>query len=301
MASPLIICNNVVKIYRSGKVKVTALRGLNLKVKEGEFRAIVGPSGSGKTTLLNLIGGMDKPDAGEIIVDGEDISKYDEKKLYEYRLRKVGFVFQFFNLIPTLTALENVELPMILAGYPREKRLERAKMLLKRVGLGDKMDRRPGELSGGEQQRVAIAVALANDPPIILADEPTGELDTATSREIAELFRELHREMGKTIIIVTHDLSIAMYAEKISRMEDGRIIMDVTPAEMETYVLAPAKTAEIVARLEARKREILEEISKLEHDFKSNLIDAETFVNRYMELKSILEHIDTELKKYTLT
>jgi len=294
-------CKDLVKIYRSGKIETIALRGLDLIIKEGEFRAIVGPSGSGKTTLLNIIGGMDKPDAGRVVVDGEDITKYDERRLLEYRAKKVGFVFQFFNLIPTLTAFENVELPMILIGLPREERKKRALELLRKVGLNDKIHRKPGELSGGEQQRVAIAVALANDPPLILADEPTGELDTATSRQIALLFQELHKELGKTIVIVTHDLSIAMYAERISRMEDGKIITTVTPAEMDAYVLAPSKTEEIVARLEAQKREIENEIKRLESDFKSGIIDIDYFVSKYIELKNVLARINDEIKKYTLT
>lgn len=301
MSNFYVQCKDVVKIYKVGGIKTIALRGLNLNIKRGEMRAIVGPSGSGKTTLLNIIGAMDKPDAGTVIVDGEDITKLDEKKIHEYRLKKVGFVFQFFNLIPTLTAIENVELPMILFGKPREERRKRAMELLKRMGLGDKIDRKPGQLSGGEQQRVAIAVALANDPPLILADEPTGELDTATSRQIALLFRELHKEMNKTMIIVTHDLSIAMYAEKISRIEDGQIIMNVTPAEMETYVLSPSKTEEIVARLEARKRDLFKEIKKLENDYKAGIINTDSFVSKYIELKGIIDRINEELKKYTLT
>ncbi len=299
--SQYIECKDVVKIYKTGGIETIALRGLDLVIQEGEFRAIVGPSGSGKTTLLNIIGGMDKPDAGTVIVDGEDITKYNENQLHEYRVKRVGFVFQFFNLIPTLTAVENVELPMILLGKPREERRKRAVELLRRVGLGDKINRKPGELSGGEQQRVAIAVALANDPPLILADEPTGELDTATGRQIALLFKELHREMNKTIIIVTHDLSIAMYAERISRMEDGKIVMTVSPAEMDAYVLAPSRTEEIVAKLEARKREIENEIKRIENEFKSGIISADTFVSKYIELKNILARIEEELKKYTLT
>lgn len=299
--SQYIECKDVVKIYKTGGIETIALRGLDLVIQEGEFRAIVGPSGSGKTTLLNIIGGMDKPDAGTVIVDGEDITKYNENQLHEYRVKRVGFVFQFFNLIPTLTAVENVELPMILLGKPREERRKRAVELLRRVGLGDKINRKPGELSGGEQQRVAIAVALANDPPLILADEPTGELDTATGRQIALLFKELHREMNKTIIIVTHDLSIAMYAERISRMEDGKIVMTVSPAEMDAYVLAPSRTEEIVAKLEARKREIENEIKRIENEFKSGIISADTFVSKYIELKNILARIEEDLKKYTLT
>ena len=248
-----VVCEDLIKVYKTGKIEVVALRGLNLNVSPGEFRAIVGPSGSGKTTLLNIIGGITKPTAGRVYVDGINIVDLPEKKLVEYRRRKVGFVFQFFNLVPTLTALENVELPMILAGMPREKRKQRAIELLRLVGLEDRTHHKPSELSGGEQQRVAIAAALANDPPLILADEPTGELDSVTSMQIAELFRKLHKELNKTVIVVTHDISVARLADRISRIVDGIIVETFIPAEMKEGVKVELGVHERVVELENKK------------------------------------------------
>lgn len=293
-----IVCEGLVKIYKTGEVEVVALRDLNVNVKKGELRVIVGPSGSGKSTLINIIGGIDRPNAGRVYVDGMDITKFSERQLVDYRRKKVGIVFQFFNLIPTLTALENVELPMVLAGRPREYRINRAKELLNLVGLGDRMNHRPDQLSGGEQQRVAIAAALANDPPLILADEPTGELDTVTSRQIAELFRELRDKLGKTIVIVTHDVSIARIADRISRILDGRITATLTPAELEIAEIAPTKTHEIVKMLEERKIQISNEIKAIEKDFKAGRISADEFTSRYIELKNRLKEIEEELSKY---
>lgn len=293
-----IVCEGLVKIYKTGEVEVVALRDLNVNVKKGELRVIVGPSGSGKSTLINIIGGIDRPNAGRVYVDGMDITKFSERQLVDYRRKKVGIVFQFFNLIPTLTALENVELPMVLAGRPREYRINRARELLNLVGLGDRMNHRPDQLSGGEQQRVAIAAALANDPPLILADEPTGELDTVTSRQIAELFRELRDRLGKTIVIVTHDVSIARIADRISRILDGRITATLTPAELEIAEIAPTKTHEIVKMLEERKIQISNEIKAIEKDFKAGRISADEFTSRYIELKNRLKEIEEELSKY---
>ncbi len=284
-----VICESLVKIYKTGEVEVIALRDLNLRVDKGELRTIVGPSGSGKTTLINIIGGIDRPNAGRVYVDGQDITKFSEKQLLNYRRKHVGIVFQFFNLIPTLTALENVELPMVLADVPREKRKKRAVELLELVGLKDRMHHRPDQLSGGEQQRVAIAAALANDPPLILADEPTGELDTVTGKQIAELFRRLRDELSKTIIIVTHDVSIARISDRISRILDGKIIATITPAELEIAEVAPAKTHEIVRVLEERREQILKEIKNIERAFKDGKITADIFTQRYSELKALLE------------
>ena len=214
---------DVHKIYRLGSIEIYALRGVSFSVKKGEFLCIMGPSGSGKTTLLNIIGTLDKPTKGRVIVDGRDITRLRERELTEFRLRKIGFVFQFYNLIPVLTALENVELPMIFAGIPKKERKRRAEYLLRLVGLEDRMNHRPDELSGGEQQRVAIARALANNPSIILADEPTGELDTDTSRRVLDVFREVSRAEGVTVIIVTHDPIVAEYADRIIYLRDGKI------------------------------------------------------------------------------
>ncbi len=291
---------DLVKVYGTGPLAVTALKGLNLFVESGELRAIVGPSGSGKTTLINIIGGIDKPNAGTVIVDGENITMYTEKQLLEYRRRKIGLIFQFFNLIPTLTAFENVELPMIMVGIPRQDRKRKVKELLELVGMTHRMNHKPSELSGGEQQRVAIAAALANDPKIILADEPTGELDTQNSRIIAKLFKDLNDETGKTIIIVTHDISIATYAHRISRIEDGIITATFTPAELETELEMPKTTEEIVQRLEEKLSKINKEISELERRYKEGKIGSETFVQRYTELTKLKEEIEKEIKKYTL-
>jgi len=269
-------------------------------VDKGELRAIVGPSGSRKTTLINLIGGIDRPSAGKIIVDGINIGLLPEKQLMEYRRKHVGIVFQFFNLIPVLTALENVELPMVLAGVPREKRRKRAIELLRLVGLKERMNHRPDQLSGGEQQRVAIAAALANDPPLILADEPTGELDTATSRQIAELFKQLNKELGKTVIIVTHDVAIASLADRISRIEDGKIISTITPAELKLLEIESLAKHEVIKRLEERKKAIEEEINRIEKAFKEGKIGRDEFVNRYLELKEKLREVEKEISLHTV-
>ena len=292
-----VICENVIKIYRSGELKSIALSNLSLHVNEGEFRVIAGPSGSGKTTLLNLIGGIDIPDAGKIIVDGEDITKYTEEERIRYRRTKVGFVFQFFNLIPYLTALENVEFPMIVVGAPREERRKRALELLKLVGLEGKKDHKPNELSGGEQQRVAIAVALANDPPLILADEPTGELDFETGRQIVKLFRDLHKQLNKTIIIVTHDFSIAMYADRISLLRDGKVIETISPAEKDLLGLLSLPKEDVWESLKKRKEALLEEIRRLEEEYRKGVIDIDTLVNRYTKVRKELDEIESKLNK----
>ncbi len=212
------------KSYHMGRdVVIPALRGANLKVSAGEFVAIVGPSGSGKTTLLNVLGLLDTPDSGELYVDGIPVVGLDDDELSEMRLRKIGFVFQYYNLIPILTALENVELPLILAGALPGERIKRAKELLKMVGIPHMANHRPTEMSGGQQQRVAIARALANKPSIVLADEPTGNLDTKASEEIVSLMKGLNREKGTTFVVVTHDLEVARKADRILRIRDGKL------------------------------------------------------------------------------
>ena len=216
---------NVWKVYKLGKTKVIALKDVSLRIKEGEFVSIMGPSGSGKSTLLHLIGCLDKPTKGKVYIFGKDISKLNDNQLAKIRNKRIGFVFQMFYLIPTLTAIENVELPMIFAGIPKKKRIKRAKELLEWVGLGDRLYHKPSELSGGQQQRVAIARALANDPDLILADEPTGALDVESAKIVMNLFKKLHRD-GKTIIVVTHDPKVASYAERIIVIKGGRIIAD---------------------------------------------------------------------------
>ncbi|MEM0320403.1 MAG: ABC transporter ATP-binding protein [Candidatus Nezhaarchaeales archaeon] len=204
-------------------MEVPDLVDVNLQVTSGEIVGIVGPSGSGKTTLLNLIGGLDKPTKGKIFVNDVDVTSLNERELAEYRLKMVGFVFQFYNLIPTLTALENVELPMALAGVPKSERRKRAFELLEMVGLEARASHKPDELSGGEQQRVAIARALANNPAIVLADEPTGDLDSKSARSLMNLVRRLNKENGQTFIIVTHDPIVVDACTRVYSIRDGRI------------------------------------------------------------------------------
>lgn len=215
---------DLIKVYKLGKLEVIALRGLEMIVDRGELLAIEGPSGCGKTTLLNLIGGLDRPTAGSITVDGQNIVHYSDSEVVDYRRRRVGFVFQFFNLVPTLTAKENVELPLRLSGASGSHRKERTTEVLELIGLKDRKDHKPDELSGGEQQRIAIGVAIANDPSIVLADEPTGELDRETGQEMLDLFETLNKKLKKTILIVTHDLRVAEFAHRTLQIEDGQIV-----------------------------------------------------------------------------
>ncbi len=221
----LIEIKDLSKIYIMGSNELHALKSINLTIEHGEFVAIMGTSGSGKSTLMNILGCLDRPSLGKYYLEGVDVNDKSEDELSDIRNQKIGFVFQSFNLIPRTSALKNVELPMIYAKTPPEKRSERAKMLLERVGLGERLDHVPNELSGGQRQRVAIARALANEPPIILADEPTGNLDTKSSIEIMEMFTALHAE-GKTVIIVTHEREIAEYTKRIVTFRDGNIISD---------------------------------------------------------------------------
>jgi len=212
----------VTKIYHLGEHRVHALNGISISIRNGEFVAIMGPSGSGKSTLLNMIGCLDIPTEGRVLIDGVSTADMSEEELTLIRRDRIGFVFQSFNLIPTLSARENVELPMIFRRVGEDERIKRAQKLLEMVDMGGKINHRPSELSGGEQQRVAIARALANDPAIILADEPTGNLDTASGNEIMKIMRDLN-DMGRTIIVVTHDPSVADFAERIIRIRDGRL------------------------------------------------------------------------------
>jgi putative ABC transport system ATP-binding protein len=217
---------NLEKTYMLGKVAVNALCGVNLKVETGDFVSILGPSGSGKSTLLNLIGALDKPTGGKLLVEGTDVTALNDNQLTDLR-RRIGFVFQFFNLIPRITARENVELSMSIAGVSKSERRRRAEEVLDTVGLKERMNHKPTELSGGEQQRVAIARALANDPKFFLMDEPTGNIDSKNANEIIDLVKKLNEERSVTIIMVTHDQHLAMQTKKILQMFDGAIVKEI--------------------------------------------------------------------------
>jgi len=223
---PIVEARDVVKIYDTGRVKVHALRGVSLTVYRGEMVAVMGPSGSGKTTLLNCLSGLDTIDEGQILIAGKELAKLPDDVRSTFRARHMGFVFQLFNLIPVLTALENVELPALLAGVRPSEARRRALEVLEQVGLADRAGHKPNELSGGQQQRVAIARALVNQPDIIWADEPTGNLDTETADEVMALLRRLNQENGQTFVIVTHDPRIGAMCDRIVQMRDGRIIDD---------------------------------------------------------------------------
>ncbi len=218
---------NLTKVFKMGETEIRALDGVNINIEKGEMVSIMGPSGSGKSTLMSIIGCLDVPSDGEFILDDEPVHGMSDHQLADIRGRKIGFVFQQFNLLARTSALENVMLPLTYSGVPGKERKEKATHALERVGLGNRLDHHPNELSGGQQQRVAIARAIVNDPAILLADEPTGALDSKTGAEIIELFQSLHRDTGQTVIIVTHDNFIARHTNRIIRLADGQIISDV--------------------------------------------------------------------------
>lgn len=281
-----VVVKDLNKIFKIGSTEIRAIRGLNLTVEEGEMIALVGPSGSGKTTLLNIIGGLDKASAGSVNVLGMEITSYEPEDLVEYRRKTVGHIFQSLNLIPTLTAAENVELPMVALGASKDEKANRVKELIDVVGLGDRMNHKPVELSGGEQQRVAIGAALANDPPMILADEPTGELDTATAKIIVDYLREVNEDFGKTIIMVTHDPNAARAADRILNIRDGVIYTDVEPTE--THEEDATSYADI---LRLRLSEIDTQITALETEFRQSRLTSEEFLkeqNRFNQTRSVL-------------
>ena len=222
----LIKIKDLKKTYEMDGMNLEVLKGLSLEIKQGDFVAIMGPSGSGKSTLMNMLGCLDRPTSGTYILDGHDVSQLSDDELAEVRNRKIGFVFQGFNLLARNSAVENVELPMVYAGFSPEERHKRAAEALKAVGLGDRKNHQPNQLSGGQQQRVAIARAIVNEAPIIFADEPTGNLDTKTSIEIMNLFTKLNKELGRTIILVTHEEDVAKYSRRIIRIVDGEVASD---------------------------------------------------------------------------
>jgi putative ABC transport system ATP-binding protein len=285
--------NNLVKAYRLGKIEVQALRGLNMDVNAGEFIAIIGPSGSGKTTLLNVLGGLDTATAGTVQVGNVDLTSMNPTQLVDYRRETVGHIFQTLNLIPTLTATENIELPMIARGVSRGKRKERVEELLGIVSLTDRANHKPEELSGGEQQRIAMAAALANDAPIILADEPTGELDTVNAKIVVDYLLKVNKELNKTVIMVTHDPSVARRTERILRIEDGVIKMALAPTEM----IGEEKAVSYVDQLRARLGEIDAQTVQLDNDFKSGKIDGDEYVEKRQSLKRTRDGLREELHR----
>lgn len=288
-----ILVKDLIKIYRLGSVEVQALRGLNMEVKEGEMVSIIGPSGSGKTTLLNIIGGLDQATGGYVQVGDTIVTTLHPSRLVEYRRKTVGHIFQTLNLIPTLTAAENIELPMIALGISREKRNQRVKELLEIVGLTDRAHHKPDELSGGEQQRVAIAAAMANDPPLLLADEPTGELDTVNAKIVVNYLAKVNKELGKTIIMVTHDPTVARAADRILRIEDGVIKMALTPSE----VIAEERAVSYIDQIRARIAEIDHQLAQLDEDFKAGKIGGDEYVAKRQSLKHVRESLREELHR----
>ncbi|MEM2127338.1 MAG: ABC transporter ATP-binding protein [Candidatus Bathyarchaeia archaeon] len=287
-----IVVKDLVKVYRVGALEIQALRGLSMKVEEGEMVAIIGPSGSGKTTLLNILGGLDRATAGYVRVFNTEVTNLNPGELVEYRRRMVGHIFQTMNLIPTLTAAENIELPMIALGVPKPKRMRRVEELIDVIGLRERWNHKPGELSGGEQQRVAIAAALANDPPLILADEPTGELDTATARLVVDYLSRVNRELGKTVIMVTHDPAVARAAGRILRIQDGAIRADLEPLWPE---LATATTyADMLRR---RINEVERQLIELEDELRRGELTGEQYVERQINLKRTLSVFKEELHR----
>jgi putative ABC transport system ATP-binding protein len=288
-----IAVKDLIKVYRLGKVEVQALRGLSMSVKEGEVVAIIGPSGSGKTTLLNVAGGLDQATAGSVLVGGSEVTALSPPQLIDYRRKTVGHIFQTLNLIPTLSAAENIELPMIAMGVGRGKRSERVKTLLDVVGITPRATHKPDELSGGEQQRVAIAAALANDAPVILADEPTGELDTVNAKIVVDYLVKVSRELGKTVVMVTHDPNVAREADRILRIEDGTIKAALTPAQ----VLEPVAAISYVDQLRARLADIETQLQKLDKDFKAGKIGGDEYTEQRQRLKQTKAGLEDELHR----
>lgn len=287
-----VVVRDLVRIYSLGPLEVQALRGLSLNMEEGEMVALIGPSGSGKTTLLNIIGGLDRASAGRVSVFGKELTRLTPGELVEYRRNTVGHVFQTMNLIPTLTAAENIELPMVALGVPKERRRARVEELVGVVGLGERMGHKPGELSGGEQQRVALAAALANDPPLLLADEPTGELDTANARIVIDYLTQVNDEMGKTILMVTHDPAISRAADRILRIQDGVIKRDAAPVREESGV-----SESYEGMLKRRMAEIDAQLGAVESEFREGRMTGDVYVERQTALKRTRSVLEEELHR----
>jgi putative ABC transport system ATP-binding protein len=285
--------DSLVKAYKLGKVEVQALRGLSLKVEAGRMVSIIGPSGSGKTTLLNILGGLDRATAGTVQVGDTPLTQLPPSELVDYRRDIVGHIFQALNLIPTLTAAENVELPMMAARVSSNQRQSRVKQLLDVVGLSDRLDHKPDELSGGEQQRVAIAAALANDPPLLLADEPTGELDSVNARMVTDFLAKVNREMGKTVIMVTHDQNVARTADEIMRIEDGVIKASLTPSQ----VAGQETSASYLDQLRKRMAELEQQIQQLDKDFRNGRISGDEYTDQRVRLRQVRAGIQDELQR----
>lgn len=288
---------DLVKIYKYKGGEVQALKGVTASFMPGTLTCIMGPSGSGKTTLLNLVGGIDVPTGGHVNVGGIRVHELRGTELDKYRLMNVGFVFQALNLIPTLTALENVMLPAQMAGVSRQESIKRAHELLRLVGLGDKANRYPEELSGGEQQRVAIAVALANDPSLILADEPTAELDSQTAKNVVDVLVKLAKEHNKTVILATHDPRVAVNTDRILRLEDGRLVGEVKPIDLERGVMSgtPREASVTLSEIiKIRIASIEKEIRDTEEMFRGNALSAEEFYSKVTKLRLMKEAL-TEL------
>ncbi|MCW4029486.1 MAG: ABC transporter ATP-binding protein [Candidatus Bathyarchaeota archaeon] len=284
---------DLVKIHHTGKIEVQALRGLNLDIWAGELVSIIGPSGSGKSTLLNIIGGLDKATAGTVTVGEKTVTSLSVRQLVDYRRKTVGHIFQNLNLIPTLTARENIEFAMVASGVKRGKRKERVQNLLNVVGLESRAHHKPEELSGGEQQRIAIASALANDAPILLADEPTGELDTANARLIAEYLVKINKELGKTIVMVTHDPSVARVSSRILRIEDGIIKNALAPSE----VIVQEKAHSYVDQIKDRINELGTQLQLIDTEFRSGRLNGDEYVDKRQTLKHIRDSLKEELSR----
>ena len=285
---------DLVKVYRIKNIEIQALRGLSLEVERGAMVSVIGPSGSGKTTLLNILGGLASSTAGYVKIDGEDLTSMTREELVRLRQFTVGHIFQTFNLIPNLSASENIELPMIAAGIDKSKRAPRISELLDTVGLSNRSNHKPDELSGGEKQRVAIAAALANDPPIILADEPTGELDTQTSKQIVDFIKQIRADLGKTIIMVTHDTNVARQTDRIFRIEDGRIKAVTTPTQVQSR--AEGARAQI-DYLKARLDETIEELAVLEEQFQQKTINGNTFAQKHRHIIQTRAFLEIEIQR----